>query len=82
MALAICNQRLGLDWPNKKASEYRYLEALVLSNGRRRSPAKTGEQRQKSPVYPGLFPAMFPGIGVAVNSGLCRLLSCKLLIYQ
>jgi hypothetical protein len=33
-------------------------------------------------VYPRLFPSLFPRFGLAVNSGLCRLLHCKYLIYQ
>ena len=43
---------------------------------------ETGEQLQKTPIYPGSFPDMFPGLGLAVNSPLWTLLRCKVLIYQ
>jgi hypothetical protein len=53
---------------------------------------KVGEQKvfigergniyPQNPVYPHLFPPLFPRFGVAVNSSRCRLLHCKLLIFQ
>ena len=46
------------------------------------SPLETGERMLKNHIYPGLFPAMFPGFALAGTSGLCRPFPRKPLIYQ
>lgn len=41
-----------------------------------------GNKSPKNPVYPHLFPRMFPRFGLQVNIGLCTPLQRKPLIYQ